>query len=132
MRTLTESERQLISDSGLFDAAWYSEKYPDVGMVGLDPLEHFLRIGIHMGRDPGPLFCSQFYASQEESSKSKDCLLLDYLTTGWREKIKPHPLFNTTWYLAAYPDVQAQNVEPLQHFIKFGSKEGRNPNLHLR
>ena len=127
MRTLTESERQLIRDSGFFDAVWYSEKYPDVGIVGLDPLDHFLRIGIYMDREPGPFFSNEHYLSLSRSAGRSNFPIVDYLTLGWRENVNPHPSFNTTWYLAAYPDVQAQNIEPFKHFIEFGSKEGRNP-----
>jgi len=127
MKTLTDSERQLIRDSGLFDGEWYAEKYPDVGLVGIDPLEHFVRIGIHIGREPGPLFSNQFYSSQPGSCESKDFLLLHYLKAGWCDRLNPHPLFDVSWYLAANLDVQSQNIEPYKHFIKFGSKEGRNP-----
>jgi glycosyltransferase involved in cell wall biosynthesis len=84
--SLTAQEIQLISDSGLFDAAWYAEKYPDVGLVGLDPLEHFLRIGIHAGREPGPLFDNKHYCRQLEkfdSGRKVGIPLCNYLKYGW-------------------------------------------------
>lgn len=37
----------------LFDREGYRRRYPDVQMLAMDPLEHFLRIGRHLGRDPG-------------------------------------------------------------------------------
>lgn len=46
----------LIRESGLFNAAWYMQRYPDVAMSGLDPAEHFLRYGALLGRNPGPDF----------------------------------------------------------------------------
>ena len=39
----------------------------------------------------------------------------------------PDPLFDTAFYLAHNPDVAAAGVDPLQHFLQFGWKEGRNP-----
>ena len=36
-------------------------------------------------------------------------------------------LFNTDWYLAQNPDVVAAKVNPLQHFLESGWKEGRDP-----
>ncbi len=38
------------------------------------------------------------------------------------------PGFNTAYYLKANPDVAAAGVDPLQHFMQFGWREGRNPN----
>jgi hypothetical protein len=33
--------------------------------------------------------------------------------------------FDTTAYLAAYPDVAAAQIDPLVHFLQFGMLEGR-------
>ncbi|MFQ6729651.1 MAG: glycosyltransferase [Alphaproteobacteria bacterium] len=35
--------------------------------------------------------------------------------------------FNKRWYLKTYPDVAAAGIDPVQHYIDFGWKEGRNP-----
>lgn len=37
-------------------------------------------------------------------------------------------LFDSAWYLATYQDVAAANCDPLEHYLNFGYKEGRNPN----
>lgn len=37
-------------------------------------------------------------------------------------------LFDSAWYLATYQDVAAANCDPLEHYMTFGYKEGRNPN----
>ena len=37
-------------------------------------------------------------------------------------------LFDTAAYLTAYPDVRASGVDPLDHFILHGWREGRDPN----
>ena len=37
-------------------------------------------------------------------------------------------LFDTAWYLEAYPDVAARKVDPLEHYIRHGVREGRDPN----
>ena len=36
-------------------------------------------------------------------------------------------LFDTGWYLSQYPDVAHSGVNPLQHYIERGAREGRNP-----
>jgi len=43
-----------LRKSELFDESWYLEQYPDVAMLGLDPLEHYLWIGAKLGRRPSP------------------------------------------------------------------------------
>jgi GT2 family glycosyltransferase/glycosyltransferase involved in cell wall biosynthesis len=36
--------------------------------------------------------------------------------------------FDAAWYLARYPDVASANTDPLQHFIRHGAAERRDPN----
>lgn len=36
-------------------------------------------------------------------------------------------LFDPDFYLFSYPDVQRSGINPLVHFVRFGSHEGRNP-----
>jgi hypothetical protein len=42
--------------------------------------------------------------------------------------LKPHPLFDSTWYLDTNPDVAAAQMNPLEHYLYFGSGERRTPN----
>jgi GT2 family glycosyltransferase/glycosyltransferase involved in cell wall biosynthesis len=37
-------------------------------------------------------------------------------------------LVDTEWYRQAYPDVRAADIDPLDHYIRIGAAEGRNPN----
>ncbi len=41
---------------------------------------------------------------------------------------KERLLVDDDWYLEQYPDVKASGMDPYQHFMRFGVKEGRNPN----
>ena len=43
-----------------------------------------------------------------------------YNMFGWHEGRDPSVAFDTTSYLAAYPDVAAAGVNPLQHYLQFG------------
>ncbi len=40
--------------SAYFNAAWYLDEYPDVALLGMDPLEHYLWLGQRLGRRTGP------------------------------------------------------------------------------
>ena len=35
--------------------------------------------------------------------------------------------FDAQWYLMQYPDVASANMDPCEHYLKYGWKEGRNP-----
>ena len=38
-------------------------------------------------------------------------------------------LFDSDWYLTRYPDVAANGLDPLRHYVEFGWREGRDPSL---
>ncbi|TXK59853.1 glycosyltransferase [Alkalisalibacterium limincola] len=81
-----------LRQSGLFDAQWYASTYRDVALLGMDPAEHFLRIGAAMGRRPGPGFDTAFYLeSNPDVAASGDNPLLHYLRFGRLEGRPPRP-----------------------------------------
>jgi len=56
-----ENTLEQLHQSGLFDAEWYCGTYPDVASSGLEPAQHYLRYGFHMGRDPCAGFSTMFH-----------------------------------------------------------------------
>lgn len=42
--------------------------------------------------------------------------------------IRASGLFDSAWYLEAYPDVAARKVDPVDHYVRHGVREGRDPN----
>lgn len=36
-------------------------------------------------------------------------------------------LFDSEWYLQRYPDVRAAKVDPVEHYLRYGADEHRNP-----
>jgi hypothetical protein len=82
-RRAAARDRRLIASSGLFDAAWYVQRYPDVAAAGLPPLHHYAACGAAEGRDPGPLFSARDYdASHPDAAASGQPALLHYLAHG--------------------------------------------------
>lgn len=81
--------RALISEieqSGLFDADWYADRYGDVPLTGLPPIEHFARYGIMMRRDPGPGFDTRFYLERyHDVAHSGVSAFLHYIRNGLDE-----------------------------------------------
>ena len=41
-------------------------------------------------------------------------------------------MFEKHYYLAANPDVRAARIDPVVHYLKYGTKEGRSPNPFFR
>lgn len=59
LRLLRDALR--LRRSGLFDIAWYLERYPDVRAGRTNPVLHYLRHGAAERRDPGPRFSTRTY-----------------------------------------------------------------------
>lgn len=43
------------------------------------------------------------------------------------ELIRQSGLFNEGWYLKNHPDVAESGIDPIEHYLKFGAEEHRNP-----
>lgn len=74
-------QEKAIAKSGLFEADWYLEQYPDVLATGLEPLKHYLVSGWREQRDPAPWFSTAFYLQAQEVPLGV-CPLFHYLSSG--------------------------------------------------
>ncbi|MFZ5933409.1 glycosyltransferase [Pseudomonas sp. HS6-2] len=54
-------DANIVNDSGYFWPEWYLTTNIDVRSSGQDPLTHYLKHGIHEGRDPSPHFIEELY-----------------------------------------------------------------------
>jgi len=50
-----------------------------------------------------------------------------FLRYGLAEGRQPHPLFDSRFYVATYPDVVKSNLPPYIHFLQYGMQEDRRP-----
>jgi glycosyltransferase involved in cell wall biosynthesis len=55
------ASKEILLRNRFFDGEWYASMYADVRMSGLDPLEHYVRIGSWLGRNPNPRFDATWY-----------------------------------------------------------------------
>ncbi|WP_417420372.1 hypothetical protein [Halomonas sp.] len=62
-----ESAKSLISKSAFFDEQWYLKMYQDVDFLDTPPLEHFIKYGWRLGRDPGPFFSTKKYLKKHKT-----------------------------------------------------------------
>ncbi|EKZ98483.1 hypothetical protein Cmtc_22190 [Cupriavidus sp. TKC] len=110
----------------LVDTEYYRRRYgAELGSEA--PREHFVRVGARSGFDPNPVFDSAFYSAQLETSPAQpgQALLEHYLELGEKSGLRPSPIFDPKAYLAMNPDVAAAGVNALEHFVRWGYKEGR-------
>ena len=109
-------EERIVEQSGLFDAKWYLEAYPDVESAGADPLTHYCTHGWKEGRRPNfyfdPEWFSANYPDMQTADRNPFC---DYVMRGEKEGAWPSPLFHTDWYRAEH----GLSVEesPLRHYL---------------
>ena len=154
----------LLSAAGVFDAAWFDRRNPDVRTKGHDPLTHFHLYGWREGRWPNAYFDPGDYRRRYPDVRASDeDPLLHYVQYGEREGRRPVVHFDPVWYRAANqvppddlclahflarrttgtvspvaefdaayylrisPDVAEAGMDPFEHYLVQGAREGRRP-----
>jgi glycosyltransferase involved in cell wall biosynthesis len=137
---------QAISDSGFFNADWYTKRYGDVIPQFMTPLQHYAERGAFEGKSPGPQFNSTWYLAQyPDVAAARIDPLLHYVRHGAAEGRTPMPFrsendsegvmqriissgfFDPNWYIDTYRDVPPSFMGPLEHWVKHGAFEVRSP-----
>ena len=119
--------------------------------AGVDPIEHFVRYGWKEGRDPNDEFSTRGYlknnpdiaaagqnpfwhfvvTGKEEgrvSTSSFESVTSERDDPEAQEIAAIRDAFDTGYYLSKNPEVAAAGVDPIEHFVRYGWKEGRDPN----
>jgi glycosyltransferase involved in cell wall biosynthesis len=79
-------KKKELLESGLFSADWYMARNADVGMLGMDPLEHYLWLGVRLRRSPGPNFdCEQYLSTYADVARTNYNPLMHYIRYGKAE-----------------------------------------------
>ena len=99
----TKDRVELITESQQFDACWYASKHPDVALMGMEPLDHFLNIGEALGRSPGPDFDTRFYRETYAIWHPSGSPLADFLTAE-DSHLRPTTRIELERYLAKVTD----------------------------
>jgi hypothetical protein len=128
-----------------FSVEGYLAAHPDVAAAGVEPFFHFLSSGRYEGREIVPSRHAAAYFGQvgwapEPWSHESFGASLEPVTVGGRKRrVSAPPLtpeehaavaaeFDPAFYLALNPDVATSGMEPLDHFIRTGWLEDRDPN----
>ncbi len=107
--------------SPFFVTSFYLSTHKDVAKIGLNPLIHYAIYGIHENR-----ICSPKEFKNDSLISNRGTEENDDISRGTREILRLG-LFDKEWYLNRYPDVNSKNIDPLSHYLNYGSKEGRWP-----
>ncbi|WP_456632982.1 glycoside hydrolase family 99-like domain-containing protein [Bradyrhizobium sp. USDA 10063] len=113
----------------IFDPIWYLTTYPDVKEADIHPLLHYASVGEPEGRRPSPYFQPGWYR-EKYAIPASESPLAHYLKNRVGP-FSPIPEFDAQYYLQTYQDVAAAAVDPFEHFIFHGYKEGRNPSAEF-
>jgi GT2 family glycosyltransferase len=139
--SLSGSQNLLYSNLSLVEREYLNdllefEEYETVTGLRFDSPEsairHYIREGEKSGFSISSAFDPNYYLTQvQERGDQKSVVLplvIDYSRRGEKAGYLPNKLFNPIYYRNKYPDLQNTDLILLQHFIKFGIIEARNPN----
>lgn len=133
---------KLIEKSGIFNTEWYLAQYPDVVLTGLNPIEHYLKYGALLLRDPSQNFNTNSYLRshadlahssinplvhfiQFEKSETGAEDAIAPLLADIRLRLKDLPVFDEANYIASVPDIRRTGLSALHHYLLYGESEGR-------
>ncbi len=109
-----------------FVTDWYLRENQDVQRGGINPVLHYLRFGEAGSRAPAPFFDLVWYRTVHQAAPG-ETLLRHFLQRRRSGDVSPLPEFDPAYYLTTYPDIAAAGVDPFEHYLFWGFREGRNP-----
>lgn len=155
IRALTDVGAGIGSDydvavrSGLFDRSYYLRENPDVAAAGFDPVAHYVTSGFREGREPSEFFDGRGYHARYPDAVDT-APLVHWVRVGLVEGRRPplrgalppgagiasdyelvarSGLFDVGYYLRTYPDVAADGMDPIAHYLTSGHLQEREPSL---
>ncbi|MGZ8915241.1 MAG: glycosyltransferase [Methylobacter sp.] len=129
-----------------FDCKFYLARYPEIREVGIDPLEHYVNTGWREGRDPHPEFSTDYYLDNNPDIRDAGVNPFWHFIVAGRAEGRPGKAveasevideevrkivskeFDRKFYIENNPDVADLVVDPIEHFLLQGWREGRDPN----
>lgn len=75
-----------------------------------------------------PVYYAATYSDLASKAGDTVWLTWHWENYGWRERRNPNAVFDTNFYLSAYSDIVAADVNPLNHYATWGWSEGRSVN----
>ena len=125
-----------------FSTRAYVEAYPEIVRAGWNPLHHYLMMGRREGREVARSVLADDYLLRRARGGEEPAWSFETVAGGGqaadavaeeaavrhRERLLAGKEFDVAFYLAANLDVAKTGVDPLDHFLVSGWREGRDPN----
>ncbi len=109
-----------------FDVDYYLAENPEVAAAGINPLLHYILAGEAAFLPPSPLFDSSWYAAHHALPVDTSPLA-HFLSHRLSGTVSPLPEFDPAFYLATYRDIAQAGIDPFDHYLRYGYREGRDP-----
>ena len=134
-----------VLSSGLFEENYYCSRYPEALTSTHGAFAYFIKTGLEMLHQPSSSFDPALYLKlNPDVAVAGESPLIHYIRHG-RAEGRPLPdvdtrtinlfracnLFDPAFYMEFYPDTVRAGYEPLDHYIRFGGKEGRRPSVEF-
>lgn len=145
---INDESEIILKNSDIFDEKYYLTQYSDVDFNDITPEIHYLNLGFHESCNP-----SLRYDNLSSSLKFINFInefnihpVIYYLLYGFQQDFKIDGnyfdknksiieisgLFDSEFYLSDNKDVKNANLDPLNHYLKYGYKEViRCPNKYF-
>jgi len=107
-----------------FDPAYYTNRYGAQFETDTNPLLHYIERGEREGCRPVPYFDPSWYRQQHDVPDAELCLQ-HFLKERCTGKVSAIPEFDGAYYLQHNPDVAEAGMDPLEHYLLQGFREGR-------
>jgi len=127
------SDAILIRRSGLLHVTYYRSQFyqelkADRYLLRLSPVLHYVLFGARAGKNPNPLFDSEYYRDHNPGAdQSGQNPLAHYLRQGARDRLDPGPFFDTGYYCDGNPGIANEGLNPLVHYFRYGKREEGKP-----
>ncbi len=126
---MSPHDRRLVIP--VFDDEHYLASNPDVASLGVDPLIHFVTIGIGELRSPHPLVNLRFMREARPDLFPAGMNLREFIDAIERNLCDPGPYFSAADYLAAAQGSIPNGTSAFIHFLTAGAEAGARPNRYL-
>jgi hypothetical protein len=113
-----------------FVPAWYRRRHQAGPEQEIDPLLHYITAGERRGACPAPWFDTGWYRAQHRLG-AKESPLLHFLRRRHSGQVSPLPEFDPAFYGRTRRDVAASGMDPFEHYILHGSREGFSPSARF-
>ncbi len=127
---MSEGWRGRHHPNAYFDTGWYLSQNPGLARSGQNPLVQYIREGEAQGCAPAPYFDVLWYRGQH-GIQPGETALRHFLERRLGGSVSPIAEFDPQYYLRASPDVAAAGVDPFEHYLLYGYREGRDPSAEF-